>query len=210
MAEVEQKKSRRKKSNNVSNGTSNGTSNGATNENESVTTEYTTNQLEHYMEHGSFEKKEENAVEKKKRAPRKKKQNESTEQNEQTELMTQSVPEPQNGPKFVYFIRILDGTKSSESLYRVGYCDNVPETRKQLENNMPQNVKTDKVIECAGFNADQVFNKLKGEFKDKEVKRDWFKLTKQNIDDFITKLGEGHATITEGKAKVKKVKTKKN
>ena len=167
------------------------------------------------------------------KSTRRKKQDKTEELSENTEEITGSAParkkrepktpkEPKQpnelkepaepiGNKFVCMIRLMDGTKSDESIYKIGYTNNVRDYRTGLEAAMPNNLKTEKVIECENGDADVICANFCKSLSSKEVKRGWFKVKKSELEIFVndTTARPGYVSVPESKAKVAKLKRKK-
>lgn len=106
---------------------------------------------------------------------------------------------------FIYFIRLLDNTKSDESTYKIGYSNDVPAYRKQLETNMPQNVKTMRVLHCKKGDADKISAELCNSIKSRELRSSWFRIKKEELDNIIDTLVSKHQceVVSESKAVIK-------
>lgn len=106
---------------------------------------------------------------------------------------------------FIYFIRLLDNTKSDESTYKIGYSNDVPAYRKQLEANMPQNVKTMRVLHCKKNDADKISAQLCESIKQRELRSSWFRIKKEELDNIVNTLVTQHQceVVSESKAVVK-------
>ncbi len=109
---------------------------------------------------------------------------------------------------FIYFIRLLDNTKSDESTYKIGYSNDVPAYRKQLETNMPQNVKTMRVLHCTKGDADKLSAELCQSIKSRELRGSWFRIKKEELDNITNTLVSQHqcVVVSESKAVIKPAK----
>lgn len=128
------------------------------------------------------------------------------------QLATLQIP-PQitKGSFFIYFIRLLDNSKSDEATYKIGHSNNVPAYRRELEASMPQNVKTVKVFECKQGNAEDIVKEIREKLKNKELRRDWFKIKKDEFEGIVDQLTKnGYEAVAESKAVIKPAKKPKS
>ncbi len=108
----------------------------------------------------------------------------------------------QRASNFVYWMRQLDGARSSQIAFRVGISDNVAETRRAMENIMMHSLTTYRVIECTRGDADNILAAFTQKFAAAHLKNSWYKLTKGDVDTFAASYtAPNYLNVTEGKAK---------
>lgn len=81
----------------------------------------------------------------------------------------------------IYLIKIYN---DSEVLYKIGFTRGDPENRlKALETGNPNDMEIFKVFKT-NFNT-KIESAVHSRFKHKRVKNEWFRLNKEDVDNFI-------------------------
>lgn len=111
-----------------------------------------------------------------------------------------------NDNRYVYFIH-QKGSHGQNVAVRVGASNNVAQTRRDLENPSPYDLKTHRVIECLNGDADRLLNTFRDKYSDRMIARDWYTLSKEIIDkdtDELVKLNSKMQIVSEARAKIKR------
>ena len=113
------------------------------------------------------------------------------------------------GYKYVFLMH-QKAARAPEIPMKIGVSNNVSETRNQLQEGNITDFKCAIIIECKNMDGESVLHELRTNLSNKLVHRDWYKLSKQLVEqlqDHYTK--KGYSTTTEGRAKLTKVEIKK-
>lgn len=104
-----------------------------------------------------------------------------------------------NDAKYVYFIKLLDGSKTGNVSVHVGISANVKSYRESIERGTPIKIKTEKVIKCDSVDdASSIYKDFRERFSNGLVAKDWYKIKKTDLADFLQE--HSSKLITESKA----------
>ena len=149
------------------------------------------------------------------KAPRKKKTDEAKPKPAARKKKTDGeVPKPPSkavgeGFRYMYFICKKGSTEKNLEM-KVGVSNNVADDRAKMQEHSRDDLKCHAIVECPSNDAVELYERFQQFYSEQFEGRGWFRLSKEMVDREVNRWTSGGSYVltTEGKAKVKKSKSK--